>query len=641
MVVGRGVAADRFSDTTPERMDLMGWEAWLTLGIIALLAIGLVRGLAGPDTVLLGGMTLLVALGLFSDAFPSAAKAVSGFGNEAVVTIGVLFVIAEGLSRTGAMELLTRRLLGQPTSVRGAQARMLPAVAGLSAFLNNTPIVAMFIPVVNDWCKKTGLSPSKLLIPLSYAAIMGGSCTLIGTATNVFVDGMVRAAQANGEALGPLLDSTTGQRGDMSLGMFTISFVGVPAALIGLGYLLLVSDRLLPERRGGVSAFDTANQDGEARRNFTVEMMVTADAPFTNQTIEKAGLRNLPGAYLVEIDRGGDRLVAVGPEQTLREGDRLIFAGVVDSVVDLQKIRGLVPATDEVFKLDDPRPNRRLVEAVVSPQHPMIGQTIREGGFRTQYGAAVIAVHRGGERLNQRLGDVRLRAGDTLLLDTHPRFVARQRNRQDFILVSAIAGSETARHERAWVALALLAMMVLLTTLTPMRLVTAALLAAGGMVLSGCCTPDQARQAVNWRVLLAMGGALGVGAALESTGAAVSVANLMVDSFASLGPLAILAAVYLAAMMLTSLIGPIGTVALMFPVAKAAAVSAGLNFEPFAITLMMTAAASFATPTAYQTNLMVYGVGGYRFGDFVRVGLPLNLLVMAVTLTIAPMVWPL
>lgn len=619
----------------------MGWEAWLTLGIIALIAIGLVRGLAGPDTMLLGGMTLLVALGVFSDAFPSAKKAVLGFGTEAVVTIGVLFVIAEGLSRTGAMELITRRLLGQPTSVRGAQARMLPAVAGLSAFLNNTPIVAMFIPVVNEWCKKTGLSPSKLLIPLSYAAIMGGSCTLIGTATNILVEDLVVRGQdlaKGGEALGPIIGSE-GQRAPMVLGMFTISLVGVPAALIGLGYLLLVSDRLLPERRGSVSAFDQG--DGEAGRNFTVEMLVTADAPFADQSVEKAGLRNLPGAYLVEIDRGGERMVAVGPEQTLRVGDRLIFAGVVDSVVDLQKIRGLAPATDEVFKLDDPRPNRRLVEAVISPQHPMIGQTIRDGGFRTQYSAAVIAVHRGGERLNQRLGDVRLRAGDTLLLDTHPRFVALQRNRQDFILVSAVEGSETARHERAWVALGFLIVMVLLATLTPMRLVTAALLAAGGMIITGCCTPDQARRAVNWRVLLAMGGALGVGAALESTSAAVSVANLMVESFSPLGPIAILAAVYLAAMMLTSLIGPIGTVALMFPVAKAAAMSAGLNFEPFAITLMMTAAASFATPTAYQTNLMVYGVGGYRFSDFIRVGLPLNLLVMAVTLTIAPVVWPL
>lgn len=615
----------------------MGWEAWITLGIIGFLAVALVRGLAGPDTILLGGMTILVALGVFSEAFPTATEAVRGFGNEAVVTIGVLFVIAEGLSRTGAMELATRRLLGRPETVRGAQLRMLPAVMGLSAFLNNTPIVAMFIPVTSDWCKKTGLSPSKLLIPLSYAAILGGSCTLIGTATNVLVSGMVNAAQAGGEALGPM--NAAGGRAAIELGMFSISWVGIPAALVGLGYLLLMSDRLLPERRSGVGAFDEGAEDGAGRR-FTVEMMVTREAPFAGQSVEQAGLRNLPGAYLVEIDRVGQRLVAVGPDQTLHVGDRLIFAGVVDSVVDLQKIRGLIPATDEIFKLDDPRPNRRLVEAVVSPQHPMIGQTIREGGFRSRYSAAVIAAHRGGQRLNQRLGDIRLQPGDTLLLDTHPRFVTQQRNRQDFILVSAVAGSDAARHERAWVALGLLITMVLLTTLTPMKLVTAALLAGGGMILTGCCTPEQARQSVNWRVLLMMGGALGIGAALESTRAAVSVAEMLVQGFAPLGPVAILAAIYLAAMGVTSLIGPIGTVAMMFPVAKAAALSAGLNFEPFALTLMMTAAASFATPT-YQTNLMVYGIGGYRFADYVRIGLPLNLLVMGVTLTIAPIVWPL
>lgn len=629
----------------------MGWEAWITLGLIAVMTAGLLRAWAGPDTVLLGGTAVLTALGIFSDKFPGAAQALAGFGSEAVVTIGVLFVIAEGLSRTGAMERITRPLLGQPKTVRGAQARMLPVVMGLSAFLNNTPIVAMFIPVVRDWCKKTGLSPSKLLIPLSYAAIMGGSCTLIGTATNILVESLVISAQdfaKDGQALGPVLD---GQRSVVELGMFSIGVVGLPAALIGFVYLLLFSDRLLPDRRGAAEAFkiDVEAGDGgsnaeggvEAARRFTVEMLVAEDAPFAEQTIAQAGLRNLPGAYLIEVERGGDRLVAVGPEQILRIGDRLIFAGVVDSVVDLQKIRGLVPATDQVFKLDDPRPNRRLVEAVVSPQNPLLGRTIREGRFRTQYGAAVIAVHRGGECLNQRLGDVRLAAGDTLLLDTHPRFVTRQRNRQDFILVSAVEGSETPRYERAGVALALLLAMVLLATLTEMRLVTAALLAAGGMILTGCVNGEQARQSVNWRVLLAMGGALGVGAALDTTGAAVAVAQLLVETFSGYGNVAILAAVYLTAMLLTSLIGPIGTVALIFPVAKAAALSAGLNFEPFAIALMMTAAASFATPTAYQTNLMVYGIGGYRFTDFVRVGLPLNLLVMAVTLVIAPWVWPL
>jgi di/tricarboxylate transporter len=450
----------------------------------------------------------------------------------------------------------------------------------------------------------------------------------------VFVDGMVGQAQATGPPLGPIVE---GQRTAMSLGMFTVTAVGLPAAGVGLLYLLLFADRLLPTRRDDT---EPLGDEGELPRRFTVEMLVADDAPFLGRTVGEAGLRNLPGLYLVEIERGGDRLVAVGPEQVLRQGDRLIFAGVVDAVVELQKIRGLVPAADEVFDLDDPRPNRRLVEAVVSGQNPLLGQTIREGRFRTRYDAAVIAAYRGGERLERRLGDVRLRVGDTLLLDTHPRFVDRQRNRQEFILVSAVGSAEARREQRAWVAVALLIAMVLLTTLTPMRLVTAALLAAGGMLLTGCLRPDEARQSVNWRVLIAMGSALGVGSALESTGAATQLASALVDAFAAAGPTAILAAVYLAAMVLTSLIGPIGTVALVFPVAQAAALAQGLNFEPFAIALMMTAAASFATPTAYQTNLMVYSLGGYRFADFLRIGLPLNLLVMAVTLLIAPRVWP-
>jgi di/tricarboxylate transporter len=600
----------------------MTWEAWLTLGTVGLIALALVRGLAGPDTVLLGGLALLMTFGLFSDLFPTPAQAVAGFGNEAVITIAVLFVIAEGLSQTGAMSLVTQPVLGRPGSVRSALLRLTLPVAALSAFMNNTPIVAMFMPVVSDWCKKIGLAPSKLFIPLSYAAILGGSCTLIGTATNVFVDGQVIEAQKHGELA------------DIQISMFTISAIGVPSAVLGLIYLLVVSPRLLPDRRTPVQA------DGDARR-YTVEMIVEPRSPIAGKTIEEAGLRALPGAYLVEIERGGERIVAVGPEQVLHEGDRLIFAGIVDSVVDLQRTRGLAPATEQVFKLSDPRPDRRLVEAVVSDNCPIIHKSIREGKFRTVYGAAVIAVHRGGQHLGQqKIGDIVLQAGDTLLLETHPRFVEAQRNSRDFFLVSTVEGSKPIRHDRAWVALLLMASMIAAVTLTPMRLVNAALLAAGLMVVTGCCSPGEARQSINWRVLLTMGSALGVGLALESTEAARHVAEAIIQAFQSLGPRGILLAIYLIGMSLTSLIGPIGTVGLLFPVAKAAALAQGLSFMPFAMMLMTTSAASFATPTAYQTNLMVYSAGGYRFSDYLRVGLPLNLIVMTVTITLAPWIWP-
>lgn len=600
----------------------MTWEAWVTLGMVGLIALALVRNLAGPDTVLLGGLALLMTFGLFSNLFPTPAEAVAGFGNEAVITIAVLFVIAEGLNQTGAMSLITQPLLGRPGSVRPALLRLTLPVAFLSAFLNNTPIVAMYMPVVSDWCKKIGIAPSKLFIPLSYAAILGGSCTLIGTATNLFVDGQVSKAQANGELL------------DVHISMFTISVIGVPSAILGLIYLVVIAPRLLPDRRTPVQA------DGDARQ-YTVEMIVEPKSPIAGKTIEEAGLRALPGAYLIEIDRGDERIVAVGPEQVLHEGDRLIFAGIVDSVVDLQRTRGLAPATDQVFKLSDPRPDRRLVEAVVSDTCPLIRKSIREGKFRTVYGAAVIAVHRGGRHLGQqKIGDIVLQPGDTLLLETHPRFVEAQRNSRDFFLVSTVEGSKPIRHDRAWVALLLMVAMVAAVTLTPMRLVNAALLAAGLMVITGCCSTGEARQSINWRVLLTMGAALGVGAALESTGAARNVAQAIIQASQSFGPRGILIAIYLIGMALTSLIGPIGTVGLIFPVAKAAAMTQDLSFMPFAMALMTTSAASFATPTAYQTNLMVYSAGGYRFTDYVRVGLPLNLIVMAVTITLAPWFWP-
>jgi len=600
----------------------MTWEAWVTLGTVVLIALAMLRGLAGPDTVLLGGLALLMTFGLFSDLFPTPAQAVAGFGNEAVITIAVLFVIAEGLSQTGAMSLVTQPLLGRPKSVRPALVRLTLPVAFLSAFLNNTPIVAMFMPVVSDWCKKIGLAPSRLYIPLSYAAILGGSCTLIGTATNVFVDGQVIEAQKHGELAG------------IHISMFTISAVGVPSAILGLIYIVLIAPRLLPDRR-------TPVQDNADARRYTIEMIVEPRSPIAGKTIEEAGLRALPGAYLVEIERNGERIAAVGPEQVLHAGDRLIFAGIVDSVVDLQRTRGLAPATDQVFKLSDPRPDRRLVEAVVSDNCPLVHKSIREGRFRTVYGAAVIAVHRGGQHLGKvKIGDIVLQAGDTLLLETHPRFVEAQRNSRDFFLVSAVEGSKPIRHDRAWVALLLMVAMVCAVTFTPMRLVNAALLAAGLMVLTGCCSTGEARQSINWRVLLTMGAALGVGASLESTGAARGVAEGIIQVFQKLGPYGILMAIYLIGMSLTSLIGPIGTVGLLFPVAKAAALTQGLSFMPFAIALMTTSAASFATPTAYQTNLMVYSAGGYRFGDYVRVGLPLNLIVMAVTVTLAPRLWP-
>lgn len=594
----------------------MTWESWVTIAVVVLIIIGLMRNVAGPDVILLGGLTLLMTLASIfqTDLLPSPARAVAGFGNDGLITVAVLYVVTAGLTQTGAMALIVQPLLGRPRSLASAQVRMMLPVAGLSAFLNNTPIVAMFMPVVNDWAKKYNLTASRLFIPLSYAAIVGGTCTLIGTSTNLVVYGM--------------LGDDTRDR----VGMFTIAWIGVPVALMVMTYILLFSKKLLPDRK-------TPRVEIEDPRHYTVEMMVEPNSAVADKTIEEAGLRNLPGAYLMEIEREGDRIVAVAPTERLRGGDRLIFVGVIDTVVDLQRIRGLVPATDQVFKLTDPRPNRILVEAVVSDSCPLVGKSIRSGRFRTNYDAVVIAVHRNGQRLvNRKIGDIVLQAGDTLLIETHPRFIEQQRDRRDFFLVSGVQNSKPIRHDRAWMALGILAAMVAVVTVGWLSMLNAALIAAGCMVLVRCCTGTEARRSIDWRVLLVIGAALGVGQAMDLSGAATSIAGFLIG-LAGGHPWLVLLMVYLVTTMFTEMITNNAAAVLIVPIAKAAAVGLGVDVMPFVIAIMVGASASFATPIGYQTNLMVYGPGGYKFSDYLRFGLPMNLMVMTITVLLAPLIW--
>ncbi len=600
-----------------------GWEQWITVATVMMVVIALAMNVAGPDTILLAGVAILMICGVFPDAFPSPEAMVEGFGNAGVITIGVLFVVAEGMRQTGAMQLAAAPLLGRPSGLAGAQLRLMAPVAGLSAFLNNTPIVAMFIPVIRDWAKKTNLHVSKLFIPLSYAAVMGGTCTLNGTASNIFITGMVRES-ADDKAFETLM-------ADVDIGMFTISWVGVPVLIVGLAYILISSRWLLPEREVDTPDFDDP-------RRYTVEMMIPDDSPIANKTIEEAGLRNLPGAFLAEIDRDGESLVAVGPEQLLRAGDRLIFVGVVESVVDLQKTRGLMPASKDVHKISEPRPNRRLVEAVVSDTCPLVDMTIRDSRFRSVYDAAIIAVHRGGEHLGGKIGDIVLRPGDTLLLETHPNFTQTHRNRRDFFLVSELEDSNPTRHDKAMIALFIVGLMVVLAATEVMPLLSAALVACVFLVITGCCTTHEARGSINLRILLALGAALGIGKAIETTGTAKALADGLFGQASDLSPLLFLALVYVVGNLFNMLVGAVGAAAIVFPLAKAASAVAGVSFMPVVVVLMVAAGASYATPI-YQTNLMVFTAGGYKPSDYWRMGLPLNILIGATAVTVAYAKW--
>ena len=588
----------------------MTWEGWIAVGVVVLVIGLLAATRIAADIVLVAGVTLLLVTGVLTPP-----EALAGLANEGMATVAVLYVVAAALRETGAIGWLVHGVLGRPRNLSDAQLRLMAPVVGTSAFLNNTPVVAMFLPAVIDWARQNRLPVSKLLIPLSYAAILGGTLTLIGTSTNLVVSGLMAAH--------PSLPG---------MGMFDITWVGLPSAVVGMVYLVFLGRWLLPDRKPVMSDLDDARQ-------YTVEMMVQPGSPLAGKTIEDAGLRHLPGMFLVEIERDGAVLPAIGPHQRLRDNDRLVFAGIVDSVVDLQRIRGLVPASDQVFKLGVPRPERCLTEAVVSDSCPLVGKSIREGRFRNVYNAAVIAVARNGERIQRKIGDIVLRPGDTLLLEAEPGFVDRQHNSRDFFLVSKLPNSRPLRQDRAFIAVAILVGMVVVATLEWMSMLQAAMVAAGLLLLTRCITGGAARAAVDWEVLIAIAASFGLGHALEKTGAAQFIAANMIQ-LAQADPWVTLAVVYLVTMLFTELITNNAAAVLVFPIALSTSESLGVNFMPFAIAIMMAASASFSTPIGYQTNLMVYGPGGYRFTDYFRVGVPLNLLLAVVTVSLAPLIWP-
>jgi len=585
-------------------------DAWLTLAVVVVTMLVLVGTRLAPDLVLVGALTALMLTGVLSPT-----EALSGLGNPGLATVGVLYVVVAGLTDTGAVHAIGARLLGRPRSVTSAQLRLMAPVTALSAFLNNTPVVAMLVPVVEDWCKRAGLAASKLMIPLSYAAILGGLCTLVGTSTNVVVYGLVQESRA--------LDS---------IGFFEVGAVGLPAAIVGIVYVLVAQRWLLPERRSPL-------RDAGRTREYALEMLVEPSSSLIGKSVEEAGLRHLPGAFLAEIDRDGTLIPAVAPTEQLRAGDRLLFVGVVESLVDLLRLRGLYPAPDQLFKLNAPRPERRIVEVVVSERCPLVNRTIREGRFRSRYDAVVIAAARNGERLHGKIGDIELRAGDTLLLECRPSFVERQRNSRDFLLVSEVQNAHLPRHEKAWLAVAILAGMVAAVTAELLTMLEAALIAAGLMLVTRCTTTSAARSSIDWSVLIVIGAAIGLGEALSSSGAAGAIASTWIGAFGD-NPWLALIGIYLLTNLFTEVLTNNAAAVLIFPIAAAAAESLGVSFRPFVFVIMMAASAGFATPIGYQTNLMVYGPGGYRFADYLRFGAPLNILIGAVTVVLAPMIWP-
>jgi len=598
----------------------MGWEAFFCIIVTALVFWGLVRNHA-PDALLLGAVVLVTTVGIISPQ-----EALAGFSNAGMLTVGALFVVAAALRETGALDVAGRWVMGKTDTEQGALLRMAGSVTGMSAFLNNTPVVAMFIPILTDWCKKHRVEPSRVLIPLSYMSIFGGTCTLIGTSTNLVINGLMQETSAAYPSLSEPL---------APMGFFELGAVGLPYAVIGITYLFLVGRRLLPSRKGFIEMLT------ESSREYLVNMQIQQGCRLVGQRVQEAGLRRLPGLFLVEISRDGEVISPVPPDQVLRAGDALTFTGLVGTIVDLERIPGFVPVPgDESAARATPRRGRIMCEAVMSPTSPAMGRTIRDADFRARYNAAIVAVHRGGERLVGKVGDIVLCPGDTLLLQTGPHFGRANRNNPDFLLVGGVNDARPVRHDKAMISLALLLLLVVLMVSGLVQIVVVAFLVAGLMVLTRCISVTDARYSVDWQTLITIAAAFGLGKALVNSGLVSAVAGILVEVARVLGPYGVLAGVYMMTSLFTETVTNNAAAVLVFPFAVAIGGELGVNPRPFVMAVAFAASASFMTPLGYQTNLMVYGPGGYRFGDFVRVGLPLNLILLVCASILIPIVWP-
>lgn len=598
----------------------MPLAGFLAVIVVAAVVIALATNRVAIELAMLAGLALLVVLGAVE---PTAALA--GFAHPAVIAIAALFVVAAALRETGATRAVAPALLGHPSSVSAAQFRLMAPVALLSAFINNTPVVAMYLPLVRDWARRIRVSPSKLLMPLSFASILGGQLTLIGSASNLIVMGLYLEYLRTAGLAPP----------SATLRFWGPALLGLPAACCGIAYLLAVAPKLLPERIG-------VRHDSSRKRSYTVQMDVLPGSAVDGATIESAGLRHLPGLYLFEIERAGGVLPAPGPDTRLAVGDRLGFTGILDSVVDLQKFRGLAPTErQENGPVADPA-DRELAEAVIAASSPLVGRTVREARFRTLYNAAIVAVHRNGEAIQAKIGDIRLKAGDALLLEAPPGFVDLHSNASDFYLVSSVPGFEAPRHHRLWRAAAVFALLVIGLTLAPLEPVVTCLCAALLMVAAGCLPMSKALASLSLPVIVSIAAALGMSAALEQSGAADAIAHGLLGACRGLGvgERGMLFAMALTAAAFSQVLTKNGSAALMFPIAMATAQDLNLHPEPFAFSLLLGCGLSFMSPIAYQTNLMVYGPGGYRFLDFPRVGLPLTVLLCALCALLCPLVFP-
>lgn len=576
----------------------LDFKMWYTLSLLIIMSVLLILDIIELE-VLFFSILLLLLMGKII----TLEEAFAGFSNVGMLTIALLFVIAGALSNTGMLKQISPIILGKEnTSISRKLLRLLFPVSIISAFINNTPVVAMFIPTIRSWTEKHHYAPSKYLIPLSYGAILGGMCTLIGTSTNLIIHGL-------------MIDY-----GMEGLGFFEISKIGIPVAILGILFTSFLGHRLLPNRK------EPLIELGEHTREFVIELKVTPEYENIGKTIENAGLRRLKGLFLFQIERNGRKIAPAKPDEKILLDDRLFFTGVPKTILELQKIPGLQLTKDSHFNLKQyDSAEISTFECVVSPGSPLVGKTVRDSDFRSKYEAVIIAIHRHGERIAKKIGDIGLRPGDTLLLLAGKNFYKKWYHSKDFYLIAVAETLPSKPQWRGYVSVGVFFMMIILTVANILPLLSAAGLGVIILVLTRTANTGEVRRTIDWRVLIIIAMSLGIANAVKQSGLADVLAHIIVRIGDHFGVLGVLTSIYFFTSIYTVVITNNAAAAMLFPIAVSAASAINSDQRGFAIAIMIAASASFATPISYQTNLMVYGPGGYRFRDYLMIGAPLQL----------------
>ncbi|MBR5394826.1 MAG: SLC13 family permease [Bacteroidaceae bacterium] len=583
-------------------------HAWITivtvLGMFSILLFTKWRS----DLVFLGAIGVLYVTGVLD-----AKEAFSGFSNTSVVTVGVLFVVVAGLMHTGVLQCIVRYLLGSPNSYSKAVIRLMIPVAVLSSFLSNTTVVSLFVNIVKMWAKKLNISPSKLLIPLSYASGMGGVCTLIGTPPNLIISGLYE--ENTGEAMNILATTIPG--------LFCLA-VGVLS--------VIAMRRLLPDRKAPESAFESTN-------DYTVELQVPSDNPYIGQTLGEVGLFHVKGGSLIEMHHFDEIPLPITEDEPIMGGDHLVYAGQIDELIEVAYTHKLVSADHHVFSIKELDGYSKLRTAYVTFGSSLIGKTIGGSSFEKDNNVMLAAVARRGERINEAPRNVVLQAGDTLLLVCPKHINVNMSSLEDDLRFFDSDAVPNVGYGTI-VSTAIMIAMVVLSALNVLPLLQCAFLAAAAMLICRCCNMEQAMRAINWDILMVFAGSAVLGLAIQHTGIAERLANGILNVCGT-NPIVVMTAICLVATFATEFISNTAAGAMFFPIMFEAAEKLGYEPYPFLIALMISVSSSFATPIGSPTHMLVYAPGGYRFSDFMRIGLLMNIIILAANIFIVNIVYPL